>query len=36
MAAGMNGFIAKPIAMATLLGAIESVLSNGSDRAVAA
>ncbi|THD71506.1 ATP-binding protein [Phenylobacterium sp.] len=27
LAAGMNGFVAKPIAMATLLGAIESVLS---------
>jgi CheY-like chemotaxis protein/anti-sigma regulatory factor (Ser/Thr protein kinase) len=36
MAAGMNGFVAKPIAMATLLGAIEKVLSKPADVAAAA
>jgi CheY-like chemotaxis protein len=36
LAAGMNGFVAKPIAMATLLGAIEKVLSKPVDEAAAA
>jgi signal transduction histidine kinase/CheY-like chemotaxis protein len=35
MAAGMNGFVAKPIAMATLLGAIEKVLSGPAGEAAA-
>jgi signal transduction histidine kinase len=36
MAAGMNGFVAKPIAMATLLGAIEKVLSAPAAESAAA
>jgi CheY-like chemotaxis protein/anti-sigma regulatory factor (Ser/Thr protein kinase) len=36
MAAGMNGFVAKPIAMATLLSAIESALSAPAGKAATA
>jgi signal transduction histidine kinase len=36
LAAGMNGFVAKPIAMATLLGAIEGVLTKAPKEAAAA
>jgi signal transduction histidine kinase len=36
LAAGMNGFVAKPIEMATLLGAIEEALSGGETARTAA
>ena len=36
LAAGMNGFVAKPIAMATLLAAIEKVLSKPAGESAAA